>query len=182
MNPVYQPTHPDSLLQADWLTLHEHMPPAKWGSLPSFSGAAIWLGMHHSLRKGQNELDYLNRQMLEQQLDWSDYQQRVLQAAWMHHGHLEGHHRYEDHSCFPRLLKLAPQLGKGFDLLEHDHELVGECVSLTRSLLNTVKHSTEPQLDLVERLHTAVQTQGTLLYRHLADEEDLVIPVLALHA
>ena len=89
MNPVYQPTHPDSLLQADWLTLHEHMPPAKWGSLPSFSGAAIWLGMHHSLRKGQNELDYLNRQMLEQQLDWSDYKQRVLQAAWMHHGHLE---------------------------------------------------------------------------------------------
>ena len=49
-------------------------------------------------------------------------------------------------------------------------------------LLNTVKHSTEPQWDLVERLHTAVQTQGTLLYRHLADEEDLVIPVLALNA
>jgi hypothetical protein len=60
--------------------------------------------------------------------------------------------------------------------------VVAECVSLTRSLLNTVKHSTEPQLDLVERLHTAVQTQGTLLYRHLADEEDLVIPVLALNA
>ena len=89
MNHLYQPTHPDSLLQADWLALHEHMPPAKWGSLPSFSGAAIWLGMHHSLRKGQNELDYQNRQMLEQQLDWSDYKQRVLQAAWMHHGHLE---------------------------------------------------------------------------------------------
>lgn len=62
MNTLFKPTHIHSKLDGSWLYLHEQMPPQKWAALPSFGTAATWLGMHHSLRRGQGELDYLSRE------------------------------------------------------------------------------------------------------------------------
>ena len=179
---VYTPTHIASELQPEWLYLHAHMPPAKWASLPSFGGAASWLGMHHSLRKGQNELDYLNRQFLNHKIDAATYRQRLLQAAFLHYGHLHGHHHLEDDADFPRLRVLEPKLNAGFDLLEHDHVAVAAQTQHIDGLLHELKHATVATPALAERLQQAMQRNGELLYRHLADEEDLVIPVLALNA
>lgn len=57
MNTLFKPTHIHSKLDGSWLYLHEQMPPQKWAALPSFGTAATWLGMHHSLRRGQQGLD-----------------------------------------------------------------------------------------------------------------------------
>lgn len=89
----FTPTHIHSKLDSDLLYLHEQMPPSKWYALPSFGSAASWLGMHHSLRRGQGELDYLNREFLNQRLEWEEYRNRVLKASELHYGHLHGHHR-----------------------------------------------------------------------------------------
>ena len=188
INPVntstqwFTPTHAASKLKPEWLYLHAHMPPEKWASLPSFGGAASWLGMYHSLRKGQNELDYLNRQFLNQHLDADAYRQRLLQAAYLHYGHLDGHHHLEDDADFPRLRTLEPKLNKGFDLLERDHVHVAEQMSTIQNLLTQLQHVGHATPALAEQLQTAMHANGELLYRHLADEEDLVIPILALHA
>ena len=48
---LFTPTHAASELKPELLYLHTDMPPEKWASLPSFGGAASWLGMHHSLRQ-----------------------------------------------------------------------------------------------------------------------------------
>ena len=179
---LYTPTHAASELQPEWLYLHAQMPPAKWASLPSFGGAASWLGMHHSLRKGQNELDYLNRQFLNHNIEADSYRQRLLQAAFLHYGHLHGHHHLEDDADFPRLRLLEPKLNAGFDLLERDHVAVAAQTQHIDSLLNELKHAETATPALVEHLQQAMVHNGELLYRHLADEEDLVIPVLALNA
>ena len=176
------PTHPNSQLQHDWLYLHEQMPPEKWPLLPSFGSAASWLGMHQSLRKGQNQLDYLNRQYLQQQLDWQEYQNQLLQAAFLHYGHLHGHHLLEDHEDFPRLRQWQPKLARGFDLLESDHAQMDQSMQQIDSWLKQLKHTPAAKIDLVEQLQQAMQQNGQHLYRHLADEEDLVIPILALQA
>ena len=73
MNALFKPTHIHSKLDGSWLYLHEQMPPQKWAALPSFGTAATWLGMHHSLRRGQGELDYLSREYQQGRLRWPDF-------------------------------------------------------------------------------------------------------------
>ncbi|WP_373747458.1 hemerythrin domain-containing protein [Neisseria dentiae] len=180
-NTVFKPTHTDSKLQSGWLYLHEQMPPAKWYALPSFGSAASWLGMHHSLRRGQGELDHLNREYQNHRLEWSDYRTRLLAAAELHYGHLHGHHRVEDAHYFPKFRRLEPKLAQGFDVLDSDHAHISRLLHETEALLSQLKNRPEADPALAEKLAASVAEGGEWLYRHLADEEDLVIPVLALH-
>ncbi len=182
MNTVFTPTHLESKLQSDWLYLHETLPPAKWGALPSFGAAASWLGMHHSLRRGQGELDYLNREYLNRRLEWEAYRSRLLKAAELHYGHLHGHHRVEDVHYFPKFRRLEPKLAQGFDVLDRDHEHINRQLHTIEPLLATLTRRETADPALAEQLAAAIESGGEWLYRHLADEEDLVIPILALHA
>ena len=106
----------------------------------------------------------------------------MLQAAYLHYGHLDGHHHLEDDADFPRLRALEPKLNTGFDLLERDHTHVAEQMSVIQGLLLQLQRANTATPALAEQLQAAMHTNGELLYRHLADEEDLVIPVLALNA
>ena len=178
---TFTPTHIHSKLDSDLLYLHEQMPPSKWYALPSFGSAASWLGMHHSLRRGQGELDYLNREFLNQRLEWDEYRNRVLKASELHYGHLHGHHRVEDAHYFPKFRQYEPKLARGFDVLDNDHQHIEQQLHQIETLLATLKQAeTTPNHALAEQLAQAIETGGEWLYRHLTDEEDLVIPILAL--
>lgn len=178
----FKPTHIHSKLDGSWLYLHEHMPPQKWAALPSFGTAATWLGMHHSLRRGQSELDYLSRQYQQGQLPWPDYRSQLLHAAELHYGHLHGHHRIEDTHYFPQMRKFEPKLAQGFDVLDADHHLIGQQLHRIQTLLAALKQNEAADPALADKLAQAIEEGGDALYRHLADEEDLVIPILALRA
>lgn len=136
--------------------------------------------MHHSLRRGQNELDYLNRESLNGRLEWPEYQSRLLKAAELHYGHLHGHHRVEDIHHFPKMRQREPKLARGFDILDSDHHAVDTKLRLTAALLGALKAARDPVQETAEKLERSIRSGGELLYRHLADEEDLVIPILAL--
>lgn len=182
--PAFAPSHPDSRLAADWLFLHAQVPPAKWPALPSFGAAASWLGMHASLRKGQGELEQLSRDYLAQRLDWRDYRQRLLQVAALHYSHLHGHHRNEDVHAFPRLRQLQPRLARGFELLDADHGHIEQQIRRIQDLLADLRQRPDnaPDAALAARLDDALRDGSRWLYLHLMDEEDLVIPVLALES
>lgn len=182
MNTLFKPTHIHSKLDGSWLYLHEQMPPQKWAALPSFGTAATWLGMHHSLRRGQGELDYLSREYQQGRLRWPDYRSRLLHAAELHYGHLHGHHRLEDTHHFPQMRKLEPKLARGFDVLDADHHHIEQQLYHIQTLLAALKQSEAANPALADKLAQAIEAGGGALYRHLADEEDLVIPILALRA
>ena len=55
-------------------------------------------------------------------------------------------------------------------------------MSAIQDLLLQLQRANTATPALAEQLQAAMHTNGELLYRHLADEEDLVIPVLALKA
>ena len=182
MNALFKPTHIHSKLDGSWLYLHEQMPPQKWAALPSFGAAATWLGMHHSLRRGQGELDYLSREYQQGRLLWPDYRSRLLHTAELHYGHLHGHHRLEDTHHFPQMRKLEPKLARGFDVLDADHHHIEQQLYRIQTLLAALKQSEAANPTLADKLAQAIEEGGGALYRHLADEEDLVIPILALRA
>lgn len=182
--PGFQPSHADSKLQSDWLYLHEHMPPAKWAALPSFCTASTWLGMHQSLRRGQGELERINREYLNQSLDWDVFRQDFLAVADGHYSHLHGHHGLEDRHYFPRFRRHEPRLQDGFDLLDSDHATIEQQLQGIHALLRQLQSpqaAAAPDPALAERMQHAIEENGQWLYRHLMDEEDLVIPILALH-
>ncbi len=180
MTTTFKPTHIHSKLQSDWLYLHEQMPPEKWYHLPSFCTASTWLGMHQSLRRGQGEIEQLNQDYQNGVLEWSDYRYQLLGYARSHYGHLHGHHGIEDHHYFPKLRRREPKLDKGFDVLDSDHHQIEQQLQHIEALLAQLNNQEVNDPKLAEQLYLAIKTSGEWLYRHLTDEEDLVIPILAL--
>lgn len=181
MATTFKPTHIDSKLQSDWLYLHEQMPPEKWYNLPSFCTASTWLGMHQSLRRGQGEIEHLNQNYQNGVLEWSDYRQQLLRLANLHYGHLHGHHGIEDHHYFPKLRRHEPKLSKGFDVLDSDHHQIEQQLQHIEALLTQLRNQEVNDPKLGEQMYQAMKTSGEWLYRHLTDEEDLVIPILAIY-
>lgn len=180
MNKQFAPTHTHSKLQSDWLYLHEQMPPQKWYHLPSFGTASTWLGMHQSLCRGQGEIEQLNQTFAGGKLEWADYRETLLRLSYVHYGHLEGHHRLEDVRYFPKFRKLEPKLAQGFDILDNDHHHIDEQLHDIQTLLRQLRQSQTADPKLAEQLLTHIGQSGEWLYRHLMDEEDLVIPILAI--
>lgn len=94
---------------------------------------------------------------------------------------LDSHHHIEDHHYFPRLVLLEPRLERGFSLLDADHNALHETLEATAraadALLRALRGppgGREAALRMVE----ATDGLGRLLDRHLADEEDIVAPLL----
>ena len=100
-----------------------------------------------------------------------------------HLGHLHGHHRLEDQHYFPALRRAEPRLDKGFDLLAADHERIDASVRELQRLRTLLAHANPAEAAAWQCAHDmarALPVCGTLLAQHLGDEEDLVIPLLAL--
>ncbi len=168
-------------LTPDLLYLRERWPREAWASLPSGSLAKTWLAMHDSLREGQAMLERLATHWQLKMIDAETFRARALPVLRQHLGHLHGHHRLEDTHYFPQFRRIEPRLEKGFDLLERDHTELNQAIhameDLSRQLAAPLDASSaaQPELQMAQALHRA----GTLLRRHLTDEEDLVIPLLA---
>jgi hypothetical protein len=100
-------------------------------------------------------------------------------------GRLNGHHQIEDSAYFPRFRALDPRMGAGFAILEADHRLIhGQVVAsvgAARALLQALTQGGDAQRRAADAYSGATDRLLDLLGRHLADEEDLVIPALLEH-
>lgn len=173
-------SHQNSRLQNEWLFLHDVFPPSQWRRLPNRSDVSSWLGVHQSLRKGQDSLEYLNRAYLKQKISWEEYQQQVAYKGYLHYGHLDGHHRNEDAYQFPRMIQKYPQLNHGFELLDKDHKQIHQQLDDIQVLLENIKNQVSENKDTANALYDKILENGKLLFVHLMDEEDLVMPILAI--
>ncbi len=95
---------------------------------------------------------------------------------------LHGHHHIEDEHYFPVFRQAESRLVRGFDLLDADHHVIHEA-------LEAHAHSANAFLSLLgegrDAARRAADAHGdhserliTMLTRHLADEEDLIVPVI----
>ncbi|MFV0680862.1 hemerythrin domain-containing protein [Ottowia sp.] len=177
--------HAPSRLTPDLLYLLERLPRARWQAEAAHGTAGVWLSMHESLRQGQSRLQVLSQQWLDKKVDWMGFRQQTLPLLDAHLGHLHGHHRLEDQHYFPAFRRAAPRMAAGFDLLESDHQRIDESVRALHHLQGQLARANPAEAAAWQCAHEIARAAlacGTLLLQHLADEEDLVIPLLALGA
>jgi hemerythrin-like domain-containing protein len=95
---------------------------------------------------------------------------------------LQGHHQIEDLHYFPVFVAAEPRLVAGFELLENDHETIhgwiGSVVETANVFLSTAEADASAQQAVADRHGEASRQLIEGLMRHLADEEDLIMPVI----
>jgi hemerythrin-like domain-containing protein len=166
--------------------LRAHYPREDWRSHANFGQLAnFWLHVHATLRHEGNEVSrivdaFRNRQMDERQLQ-STFAPRL--SGFLQH--LDQHHRIEDHAYFPKFRQMDERMVAGFALLEADHDLIHQrlvaTVEQARGLLSALSNPGEGARRAADTYAAEAGNFLDLLLRHLADEEELVIPAMLKH-
>jgi hemerythrin-like domain-containing protein len=102
---------------------------------------------------------------------------------------MQGHHQIEDFQYFPAFRRDEPQLAPGFERLEAEHAQLTRDVAAAEAALARLRAAAEPTGDAggatlavaADRYIAAARQLCERLGSHLADEEDLVIPLLSEH-
>lgn len=178
--PAVTPRHPESRLQSDWLFLYEKLPANQWYSSDYAYKTSGWLNVHTNIRKRQRILRQLSEEYLMGALNWDNYRTQILQRISIHVLKLHQHHRVEDHGFFPEFVSSYPQLKPGFEILERDHVRLNALLDEMQSLNDELAKAQNEDKALADRLHVNLITGTDFLSQHLTDEEDLVVPILAL--
>ena len=177
---LHTPRHADSLLNAEWLFLHDDLPPDDWFNPDYAYKTSSWLTMHSRIQRRQGVLQQTSTAYQENQVDWAVYKSHTLRQLNNHIAHLHSHHSAEDGQYFPRFVKNYPQLAAGFAILDHDHHVLNAALDNLQQSGRMLYNASVENPQLAESLHQQLTQVGVLLSRHLSDEEDLVIPILGL--
>lgn len=146
--------------------------------------AAFWLQMHAGFRSAQARMAGLVAGWRAGETDARGLHGRLIPELQGFLQHLDGHHRIESGHYFPQFRTLEPRIGGGLDLLDRDHDAIhAHLEALYRAglaLHQAVAGSSAGQADAAARLAEALDRAAGPLARHLDDEEDVVIPLMAL--
>ena len=168
-------------LPADLLWLLEKHPRGSWEGTLGETGR-FWLARHAMFREAYAALLGETRDFAAGGADPARFGHRFQRIAGFLLGELETHHVVEDHHYFPRLARAEPRLQRGFDLLDADHHALHDALERTASEANTLLRALPGGgRDAAGRMTETLETLARLLDRHLADEEDIVAPVLIEH-
>lgn len=171
----------------DLLFLTEKHPRDSWRAHHGLAGTGeIWLANHDHFRDltgriaaGLNAL----RETGETTYDSGPALQRKIQTLLTG---LDGHHRIEDHHYFPIFQQVEPRLIRCFEILDADHHMIHDAIdelaAATTDSLRRLGSSegvmTSDQRHAVDDLARVVARVNPILRQHLADEEDIVIPLI----
>lgn len=166
--------------------LLDDYPRDSWDAHPGFKEKTKhWLGAHQMFRR----LGELVRSETELYLDKSrepdDFAGRLSYHGNALVANLHGHHNWEDKSYFPELSAADPRFDAGLEILEKDHQELDRVLDqFTETANRSIKliHLDEPQArEEAGRLHGLAGTIEAFLERHLADEEELAVPIILHH-
>jgi iron-sulfur cluster repair protein YtfE (RIC family) len=171
-----------------WL-LARHPRPSWTDSLGEIG--RFWLARHAMFRETQALLLDETRAFAAGRTDAARFGPRFGRVAGFLLGELDSHHGIEDHHYFPRLARIEPRLQRGFDLLDADHHALHDALEGLADMANAVLRGLRADGARDTALREAARAAGRaaegldalgrLLDRHLADEEDIVAPILVAH-
>jgi hemerythrin-like domain-containing protein len=173
-------------LPPDMQTLLRDLPRDGWPDHPHFARSIqTWMNAHSGFRRlGKIVLDDTEG-FLDHRQDGQAYAGRLAHFGNLLVRNLHGHHTWEDRSYFPELRAADPRFGEGLEMLESDHSaLDGLLERFTRQANRVVQLATLEPGQMTEEAKPVRDTAAQLrrfLDRHLADEEDLVVPILLHH-
>jgi len=158
-------------------------PRATWTGHANFDEMTrFWLDRHLMFREVMRRLQNDTEAFLDQNEDARMYQQRLARLASFFLNQLHGHHMIEDQHYFPQMQALEPRLSAGFDLLHSDHEALDTQIDRLETLGNAVLRADPAALATAAgRVRDQLTGFERFLDRHLADEEELIVPVILEH-
>ncbi len=171
--------------------LLREMPREGWERHPNFPGLVqFWMERHVMFRRMTARLQADAEAMLEGQMEGRQFAANLSRLGGHLVQQLHGHHQIEDHHYFPILQELEPRLLRGFEILDRDHHALDDLLAGFTAQANDVLAPFAPGRGPVqaEALRDAAGAfRGGLaefarqLERHLADEEELIVPVILRH-
>ncbi len=161
-------------------------PRGGWRSHANFGQlAGFWLQVHAGLRREGDAAARIVDDFRERRTDGDQLRRDFVPQLNSFLGHLEQHHRIEDHAYFPKFRQLDARMVVGFDLLEADHQLIHHQLIVTveraRGLLNGLATAGEDARRAADEYAAESRILVELLLAHLSDEEDLVVPAILKH-
>lgn len=171
-------------LPTEFLYLREAFPRERWRLGGLHPTARRWLHMHGGFRAHQAEMGGMIEAWRSDQLDVRTLHGALIPALQQFLQHLDGHHRIESGHYFPALQQLEPRIAAGIDLLDRDHDAIHvhieAMVETGRTFHQAVAGGAADAGARLERLADVLALAGPQLTRHLDDEEEIVIPLIAL--
>lgn len=166
--------------------LLEIYPRDDWEAHPGFKEKTRhWLGAHRMFRRVAERVRLDTEALLNKDVELDDYVGRLSHFGGNLVGNLHGHHGWEDRSYFPELSAADPRFDAGLDLLEQDHaDLDAVLHDMTRKANRVIRLSTLDERQAHEEAKAvlpAAEAIEAFLKRHLADEEELAVPIILHH-
>jgi iron-sulfur cluster repair protein YtfE (RIC family) len=166
--------------------LVEGLPRLRWHEPQVGAMARFWLQMHSGFRRETAAMTGLANQWRRGGLAVTDLHRQLIPTLQGFLQHLDGHHNIESHHYFPTMRRVEPRIGTGIDMLDADHDMIHRHLDdLYQSGLvfhRAVVGKAPSAGDDAARLADALDRAERPLFRHLEDEEDIVIPLISLHA
>jgi len=162
------------------ILLEEH-PREAWESDPGFHGLVeFWLDRHLMFRRLTEVLKTETTTLLDGG-EIARFGNALPRYGGMLLQQLHGHHQIEDHHYFPMLSAKAPEIARGFELMDADHHLLDARLNAFAEAANAGLGAISEGKDAktaIAPFETALIGLEGLLDRHLTDEEELVVPVV----
>jgi len=167
-------------------TLLGDYPREAWNSHPDLAQSTRnWMGAHQGFRALSGLVRSETEGFLDRAREGDDYAGRLSYYGGRLVGNLHGHHTWEDRAFFPEIREVDGRFDQGLETLERDHEALDATIAqLTEEANRVIKLV---QLDETQArseagaLHETASRIERFLERHLADEEDLIVPILLHH-
>lgn len=165
-------------------TLADRYPRAVWTGHANFNGlTAFWLERHGMFRQVMDKI--LTDTQAQIDAAQPRYGAELARYTGFFLNELHGHHGIEDQHYFPKFSALDPRLAQGFEILDSDHHaLDGHIHGLaeaTNAVLGALKNGAPQQSGAQDHLGRLEQAQSAFrrfLDRHLADEEEIIVPLI----
>ena len=169
-------------LPEDLRVLARLYPRNSWHGHGNFSDLiAFWLDRHLMFR------EILSRMQSATQMHIASPQPRfgaeIARYTGFFLNQLHDHHGIEDHYYFPKLKTFDFRLSRAFDMLDADHQaLDGQIAAMARATNAVLADLRAGKPGEAGRLCEVQQGFERFLGRHLADEEEVIVPVLLKYA
>ena len=163
--------------------LESAFPRADWPTLSLHPSATHWLEIHGWFRSVLAHLVDQGAQWREGRLKAFAYGIAALPHLRQLLSNLHAHHTIESDQYFPALAKLEPGMATGFALLDRDHDAIEYLLSDMAQAATGLNQTAARGGDLAPHaaaLDQAIARAAGLIGRHLADEEEIIVPVLTL--
>jgi hemerythrin-like domain-containing protein len=170
-------------LPADLRWLVKKYPRETWKGHQNARGMAnMWLQRHDMFRELGGILTGAISDYREQKLDAPQFAGFFAPRLRFFLQQLEGHHHVEDAHYFPVFANAERRLKRGFGILDADHHTIHEALESNAETANAFLRALQADRDRQRYAADAYAGQNArlvaMLTRHLADEEDLIIPLI----